>query len=99
MTNVSEQELEVVKANPSGAGLDAFRDLVNSKYLCLGLNHEDMKQVVLQRNQSVEYTSDRWQEVKNKATSRPVGLAYSEPYTEGAYVSFDPKALTKRIAG
>ncbi|KAH8750913.1 hypothetical protein BGZ57DRAFT_967255 [Hyaloscypha finlandica] len=47
MADVSEQELEAVKANPSGAGLDAFRDLVNSKYLCLGLNHKDMKQVVL----------------------------------------------------
>jgi hypothetical protein len=47
MADVSGQELEAIKANPSGVGLDASRDLVNSKYLCLGLNHKDMKQAVL----------------------------------------------------
>jgi hypothetical protein len=47
MADVSEEELEAIKANPFGAGLDAFHDLVKSKYLYPGLNHEDMKQVIL----------------------------------------------------
>jgi hypothetical protein len=47
MAYFSKNELEAIKPNPSGAGLDAFRDLVNSKYLYPGGNHEDVKELIL----------------------------------------------------
>jgi hypothetical protein len=41
MSDLSKEELEIIKANPFGGGLDAFRNSVKSNYVDRGVVDQD----------------------------------------------------------